>query len=150
MSIFIIDFDPFWAPFWAPLGTHLGLQIGPESDQKIIKIKLCQHTPQRPFQEAPRPPREAPSTPPEALRSPQEAPRPSQEAPRSPQDGPRPSQKATRSPQEAPKTPEQPQECTQRRGPERSHLSSQESVAQVFPITFDSWCNYVFEHFGSS
>ena len=133
--------------FGDPFGPPNRSRIGPKNYKKI---KLCQHTPQRPFQEAPRPPREAPSTPPEALRSPQEAPRPSQEAPRSPQDGPRPSQKATRSPQEAPKTPEQPQECTQRRGPERSHLSSQESVAQVFPITFDSWCNYVFEHFGSS
>ena len=53
---------------------------------------MCQHTPQRPFQEAPRPPREAPSTPPEALRSPQEAPRPSQEAqdrPKTVQDRPK-------------------------------------------------------------
>ena len=140
---FELDLGLRWGAIWAS-------KLVQNRTKKLSKIKLCQHTPQRPFQEAPRPPREAPSTPPEALRSPQEAPRPSQEAPRSPQDGPRPSQKATRSPQEAPKTPEQPQECTQRRGPERSHLSSQESVAQVFPITFDSWCNYVFEHFGSS
>ena len=73
----MFDVDPCWAPFRPPLG--LGPQNRSKIDPKIkSNIKLCQHTPKRALQEAPRLP---PDTLPRELQDrPMRLPRPSQEA----------------------------------------------------------------------